>query len=202
MAHANSKFVCHAVHTIFTADFEDEWAADEPRKSKLVFIGKGLVEAELAAAFNDCLATPENYARRSASLRFAVGEQVEFRGGPDEWVDATVVSHWFYDDDEDDMPLGHVAPYEIQRHDDEAGFTTWADYDTDVYIRRQGWVPEEEPPPAAGGAEGHGDGGGGGGGPHHGHEHGHVAKAQKMAEGGSPHEVAASSLSSFGAPIS
>ena len=184
MAHSNSKFVCHAVHTIFTADFDEEWAPGEPRKSKLVFIGKGLNAAELAASFNSCLATPENYARRAASLRFAVGEHVEFCGGPDpdDWVNATVVSHWFRDDEE--MPLGFVAPYEVQRHDEEEGYTTWADYDNDHFIRRLGTgaalaaAEAAEGTAAAGGASGtHANEKGA---QEHAHD-GHPAKVQKTS---------------------
>ena len=164
IAHSNSKFVCHAVHTIFTADFDDEeWVPGEPRKSKLVFIGKGLDEAELAASFNGCLATRENYARRAAGLRFAVGEQVEFCCGDDEWVDAKVVSHWFRDDS--DMPAGFVAPYEVHLHDEPAEFTTWADADNDHFIRRKGT-------PA--------DGGSVRAQPPHSHGH-HAAKMQKTS---------------------
>jgi hypothetical protein len=174
MAHSNSKFVCHAVHTLFTADFDEEWPEGEPRKSKLVFIGKGLDEAELAASFNACLATPENYARRAASLRFAVGEHVELNSGPEGWVDATVVSHFFRDDE--DMPLGLVAPYEVQRHDEEEGYTTWADYDSDHFIRRRGAA---EATPAEGGSSlappAEEDA-------HAGHAHPH-AKMQKTSDG-------------------
>ena len=91
MAHADERYVCHAVHSIFSAAYDAPWA-DEPRASKLVFIGKGLDAAELSASFNACLATPANYARRAAALRFKVGEQVEFFDG-ESWVDATVTSH-------------------------------------------------------------------------------------------------------------
>ena len=31
-----------------------------------------------------------------------------------------------------------MAPYEVHRHDDPPGWTTWADYDTDHCIRRKG----------------------------------------------------------------
>ena len=58
IAHAHSRYVCHAVHTIFSDDFEQPWEPDESRLSKLVFIGKGLDEKELAAGFDRCLATP------------------------------------------------------------------------------------------------------------------------------------------------
>merc|ERR1719240_1076510 len=40
--HATQKFVYHAVHMIFNGEFTEPWAEDEPRGSKLVFIGKNL----------------------------------------------------------------------------------------------------------------------------------------------------------------
>ena len=49
---------------------------DEPRESKLVFIGKGLDAKALAASFNMCLATEVNLKRKAEALRFAVGDQV------------------------------------------------------------------------------------------------------------------------------
>lgn len=87
IAHADAKYVCHAVHMTVLAGFEEPWLPDEPRCSKLVFIGKGLDESELADSFNSCLATEANYARRAASLRFAVGEPVDFLcDDEDGWV--------------------------------------------------------------------------------------------------------------------
>lgn len=91
------------MHEVFTESWEDPWGADEPRECKvrtltspdstriymyllmaplvallqLVFIGKGLDAKEFAAGFNSCLATPENYARKAAALRFAVGDPIE-----------------------------------------------------------------------------------------------------------------------------
>lgn len=136
IACADAKFVCQAVHMIYSAEFDEPWAPDEARLSKLVFIGKGLDAAELADSFNRCLASPANLARRKAALRFAVGEEVEFFGGAEDgWVDATVTNHLVW---EDDMPPGLVAPYEIQRHDDPPGYVTWAERDDDSWVRRKG----------------------------------------------------------------
>ena len=42
MAHADERYVCHAVHSIFSAAYDEPWA-EEPRASKLVFIGKARV---------------------------------------------------------------------------------------------------------------------------------------------------------------
>ena len=136
IAHAEEKFVFQAVHMISNEMFDEPWGPDEPRHSKLVFIGKGLNATDLANAFNRCLATDENMARRRAALRFRIGEQVEFLGdpGPEGWVDATISDLMYR---EDDMPPGLVAPYEIQRHDDPPGYVTWADRDNDSCVRRK-----------------------------------------------------------------
>ena len=53
--------------------FEAEWGDDEPRHSKLVFIGRGLDPAALNRGFNGCLDTPERRQERRAALRFRVG---------------------------------------------------------------------------------------------------------------------------------
>jgi len=140
VAHADVKYVCHAVHMTFMAAFDEPWSPDERRESKLVFIGKGLDKTDLAAAFNRCLATPQNYANRAAKLRFAVGEQVDFLSDDgDGWVGATVTRHHVRDDDY--MEPGMVAPYQIQRHDFPPGWFTWAERDEDSCIRRKGSAP-------------------------------------------------------------
>merc|ERR1712146_85669 len=59
IADAEKKFVYQAVHMIFNGDFDEEWAADEVRESKLVFIGKNLDHEKLKADFAACAATPE-----------------------------------------------------------------------------------------------------------------------------------------------
>ena len=138
VAHADRKYVCHAVHTTFMAAFDELWADDEPRSSKLVFIGRGLDEKMLADSFNSCLATKHNYDTRAANLRFAVGDKVDFLSDDEDgWVDATVIRHMFRDEY---MAPGVVAPYQIQRHDFPPGWTTWADRDDDSCIRRAGTV--------------------------------------------------------------
>ena len=139
LKHADAKYVFQAVHMSLTATFDEAWAEDEPRVSKLVFIGKGLDEAELAASFNRCLATQENYDARAARLRFAVGDAVDFNaGGDDGWVGATVTRHLVRDEH---MDAGMVAPYEIQRLDMPPGWTTWVELDNDVCIRKRGSAP-------------------------------------------------------------
>ena len=77
IAHSKSRFVYHSVHMSFSGGFGEAWATDEPRESKLVFIGKQLDETALAEAFNACLATPENMKKAVDSLRFAIGTEVE-----------------------------------------------------------------------------------------------------------------------------
>ena len=76
IAHADERFVYHAVHMIFKSDFIDEWEEDEPRASKLVFIGKNLDREALAAGFAACRATPALMEKKRAALRFAIGDQV------------------------------------------------------------------------------------------------------------------------------
>lgn len=55
---AAKKFVFHGVHQMMEADFAAPWGATEPRHSRLVFIGRGLDEAELRAELRPCLADP------------------------------------------------------------------------------------------------------------------------------------------------
>ena len=42
IAHAEQKYVYHAVHASFEGGFAEPWGAEEQRDSKLVFIGKDL----------------------------------------------------------------------------------------------------------------------------------------------------------------
>ena len=76
----------------------------------MVFIGQGLEPKELAASFNDCRATPESLQARRASLRFAVGDEVECKTAQDEWSRGTVHSLLYRDDD---LPQGVLAPYQV-----------------------------------------------------------------------------------------
>ena len=52
VANAERKFVYHAVHMTYHGSFEEKWRPDEPRESKMVFIGKELDEAFYASTFN------------------------------------------------------------------------------------------------------------------------------------------------------
>merc|ERR1712083_389799 len=50
------KFVFQAIHMLFANSQEGEWAADEERVCKMVFIGKNLDRDELTTGFKKCLA--------------------------------------------------------------------------------------------------------------------------------------------------
>jgi len=111
IANAEQKFVYQAVHMIFNGNFdEEEWAPDEPRSSKLVFIGKNLDHAQLKAEFLACAETPELKAKKIKNLRFAVGDKVKCNQG-DSWVEGVVVKLMYRDDS---MSPGQVAPYQVK----------------------------------------------------------------------------------------
>ncbi|WP_075217986.1 CobW family GTP-binding protein [Mongoliimonas terrestris] len=50
------RYVVQGVHMIVEGDLQRDWRADEPRESRLVFIGRKLDRAALEAAFRACLA--------------------------------------------------------------------------------------------------------------------------------------------------
>ena len=50
------RLVFQAVHMILEGDFQRDWRADEPRFSRMVFIGRNLDEAKLKAGFEACAA--------------------------------------------------------------------------------------------------------------------------------------------------
>ena len=129
IAWAKQKYVYQGVHMIFAGDFSEPWAEDEPRVSKLVFIGKNLDEAELRASFKECLAPPDFRERKIASLRFAVGDKVECKMGPGEWTAGAVVKQLYFDEyNFRNIP----APYQVQLDD---GTLIWAPEDDDTCIR-------------------------------------------------------------------
>ena len=68
IAHSEEKFVYQAVHMIFTGEFAERWAEDEPRRSMLVFIGKNLDHDELKQGFESCLYSEER-AEQKQKLR-------------------------------------------------------------------------------------------------------------------------------------
>ena len=129
IAWAEQKYVYQGVHMIFAGDFSEPWAEDEPRVSKLVFIGKNLDEAELRASFKECLAPPDFRERKIASLRFAVGDKVECKMGPGEWTAGAVAKQLYFDEyNFRNIP----APYQVQLDD---GTLIWAPEDDDTCIR-------------------------------------------------------------------
>jgi hypothetical protein len=84
----------HAVHMLFNGNFMEDWGADEPRVSKLVFIGRNLNKKELEEGFAACLHTPELQKRKIEALRFSVGDAVECHvdGG---WAPGEVVAQLY-----------------------------------------------------------------------------------------------------------
>ncbi|KAJ8613015.1 hypothetical protein CTAYLR_004066 [Chrysophaeum taylorii] len=72
---APNKFVYQGVHMIFDGNFDDERWGSEPRRNKLVFIGKKLNKAELEKSFRECLDSPENAERISQAERVRAMER-------------------------------------------------------------------------------------------------------------------------------
>jgi G3E family GTPase len=52
----DKKFVFQGVHTIFEGSPASEWKKDEPRRSRIVFIGRELDKEVLVEGFNTCVA--------------------------------------------------------------------------------------------------------------------------------------------------
>jgi len=130
--HAEAKFVYQAVHMIFNGNFEDEkWAPDEPRSSKLVFIGKNLDHAALKAGFAACAATSEAQEKKRKQLRFALGDKVVCNTGGG-WQQGEVVKLMYRDEM---MPPGMVAPYQVKL---SSGGLIYAPSDSDDLIRKAG----------------------------------------------------------------
>ena len=50
------RFVFQGVHMLLDGDLQREWKSDEPRDSRLVFIGRNLDKEALRAGFESCLA--------------------------------------------------------------------------------------------------------------------------------------------------
>jgi G3E family GTPase len=49
------RFVFQGVHMILDGDLQRDWRSDEPRRSKLVFIGRNLEEAAIRTGFEACV---------------------------------------------------------------------------------------------------------------------------------------------------
>ena len=56
VAGEDRRLVFQAVHMILEGDFQRDWRADEPRFSRMVFIGRNLDEAKLREGFEACAA--------------------------------------------------------------------------------------------------------------------------------------------------
>lgn len=56
VAGEDRRLVFQAVHMILEGDFQRDWRADEPRFSRMVFIGRNLDEAKLKEGFEACVA--------------------------------------------------------------------------------------------------------------------------------------------------
>lgn len=125
--HTVEKFVCHAVHMLFSGDFQP-WKAGEKRCCKLVLIGKNLDEKDLRARFQACVSTPEKEAEMRNALRFAIGAKVECKV-KDGWAPGTVVAHMYRDEY---LPPGFIAPYQVKLDD---GPYIYAPEDTEIVIR-------------------------------------------------------------------
>merc|ERR1712216_43329 len=108
IAEYDKKFVCQAVHMIFNGNFDEEWAPDEVRQSKLVFIGKNLDHEELKKAFAACVFDESSRNKMMAALRFAVGTKVECRTG-NGWQKGVVVKLLYRE-----AGMASVAPYQVK----------------------------------------------------------------------------------------
>jgi G3E family GTPase len=125
IAHSKKKFVYQGVHMIFNGDFDEEWAPDEQRESKLVFIGKNLDKEGLRSGFLKCLTSPELEEEKKKNLRFAVGDSIECNTSQctksDSWVAAGAQGAGWEKGKivelmcrEEFMPDGVVAPYQVK----------------------------------------------------------------------------------------
>lgn len=51
------RYVFQGIHMVMDSDWGPQWQSDEPRSSRLVFIGRNLDDQELQGAFNACIAS-------------------------------------------------------------------------------------------------------------------------------------------------
>jgi len=132
------RFVYQAVHMINVGGFAEPWGDDEPRVSKLTFIGKELDKEELAQGFEGCIDTPENVQALLdraglGSLRFEVRDRVRCCVGS-QWVAGAVVklAHW----------TGRaICPYQVKLDD---GKLVYAPHDQEQFIQWGGDGPAPE----------------------------------------------------------
>jgi len=91
------RFVYQGVHMVFNGARAQPWADGEKRESRIVFIGKDLDHAALAAAFEACVSSEERRARKKRRLLpFSPGAAVEVKtaagddGGDDAWESGVI----------------------------------------------------------------------------------------------------------------
>lgn len=178
IAHSKQRFVFHAVHMLFEGTFDEPWADDEPRESRLVFIGKNLDPKALDKSFNACLVTAESRAAQIAALRFGVGDKVEcnFDGA---WALGEVAALMYHDDS---MPAGQVAPYQVKLEQDDELVVAPLDEDCAIRepCRRSDRTNSNEEPKSSSRAHDHGHGHGRH--KHMGHQHPHEASSGEGSE--------------------
>jgi len=122
------KFVYQGVHMIFSGGFDEPWAEDEKRESKLVFIGKNLEKDEIEADFKACLYTPDLLQKKIDKLRFRKGDRVKCQA-EDGWEEGVIVEYFYRDKF---MPMGFVAPYQVKL---DSGAVVFAPVDSDKCIK-------------------------------------------------------------------
>ena len=64
----DERYVFQGVHALFECMPDRPWAEGEIRRSKLVFIGKDLVEKELAIGFAACLVDENKKKQKAGAL--------------------------------------------------------------------------------------------------------------------------------------
>jgi G3E family GTPase len=129
VARSELKFLCQAVHALFSGDFDQAWSGDEVRESRFLFIGKNLNRETLEAGLRACVVTPEFDEVKSKTLRFAIGERVKCNTHSG-WKKGKVVAHQYRDEY---MDPGVVAPYQVKLANGEL---IYAPVDCDDLIRK------------------------------------------------------------------
>ncbi|GMF47523.1 unnamed protein product [Phytophthora fragariaefolia] len=86
VAGIDRKYVFQGVHTLFNGRFADNWAPDETRETRFVFIGKNLDREALTEGFLAC--------RAAKDLRFRVGDRVMANTGDEGFQAGTIVQLW------------------------------------------------------------------------------------------------------------
>ena len=139
MATIQEKFVYQGVHMQFRGEFTENWAEDEPRICKLVFIGRDLDRDMLRAGFESCL-DAHVYIKvadvSTTTLRFALGDEVEVTTSDDPHANG-VISAVFHK--EPAFPPDHLVPYQIKL---DSGAHVYVPQDTLAFVRSRG-TPNE-----------------------------------------------------------